>query len=75
MQCLFTRCMDECTEAVPDHWFAELLDEASAKKYQRFLLYSFVEHNQYASAVASTRTSPRSPPYLQVRALVFEAGL
>ena len=46
--------MDECTEAVPDHWFAELLDEASAKKYQRFLLYSFVEHNQYASAVAST---------------------
>lgn len=48
LQCLFTRCMDECTEAVPDHWFAELLDEASAKKYQRFLLYSFVEHNQFA---------------------------
>ena len=43
---MFTRCMDECTEAVPDAWFADLLPADLAEKYRKFVLFSFVEHNQ-----------------------------
>lgn len=43
---VFTRCMDECQEAVPDAWFAELLPSDLAEKYRKFVLFSFVEHNQ-----------------------------
>lgn len=46
LSCVFTRCMGDCNEAVPDAWFQSLLPKALAEKHRRFLLFSFVEHNQ-----------------------------